>query len=126
MHLTVSLLDEGVFLQSEDLQNLLQAQHLDKSHGSLPAYWPTFSISVGNTSSGSGSLDAAAQQAPTQSTPSQASPVSSASPGAPIMTYAELLARETSAMRNAQGPWKPRIEKTEELLVSLPAPALVP
>ena len=78
-----------------------------------------FSISVGDASSDSGSQGAAAQRALTQTPPSQASQVSSASPGAPIMTYAELLARETSAMRNAQGPWKPRIEKTEELLVSL-------
>ncbi|CAK0786354.1 hypothetical protein CVIRNUC_009567 [Coccomyxa viridis] len=91
-------------------------QHSDRLPGSLPAYWPTFSISVGDASPNSGSQDTAAQQAPTQASPSQASPVSSASPGAPIMTYAELLARETSAMRNAQGPWKPRIEKSEELL----------
>ena len=126
MHLTVSLSKEGVSLQSEDLQNSLQAQHPDRSAGSLPAHWPTFSISAGDTSPDSGSQDAAAQQARTQDPPSQVSPVSSASPGAPIMTYAELLARETSAMRNARGPWKPRIEKTDELLVSLPAPVLVP
>ena len=61
-----------------------------------------------------------------QTTPSQAAPISSSSPGAPIMTYAELLACETNAMMNVQGPWKPRIEKTEELLVSLLAPATDP
>ena len=96
----------------------MQEQHSDRLPGRLSAYWPTFSISVGDASPDSGSQDTAAQQAPTQTSPSQASPVSCASPSAPILTYAELLARETSAMRNAQGPWKPRIEKSEELLVS--------
>ena len=118
-----TIVNDHFILHRTHLHNLLQEQYPERMPGSLPAFWPTFNIRVGSTTSDSDSQGTAEQRKP----PSQASPASSSSPGGPpIMTYAELLACETSAMRNAQGPWRPRIEKTEELLVGLQRPQCFP
>ena len=34
-----------------------------------------------------------------------------------LKTYAELLSEETAAMKNAVGPWQPRVEKSSKLMV---------
>ena len=34
-----------------------------------------------------------------------------------LKTYAELLSEETAAMKNAVGPWQPRLEKSSKLMV---------
>ena len=36
-----------------------------------------------------------------------------------LKTYAELLSEETAAMKNAVGPWQPRLEKSSKLMVSV-------
>lgn len=106
---------------------MLQNQEDDKSLGSLPAYWPAWRISVHGISTDS---DSEASSSPPPSLHSQRSSDSSASEDmAPafnggarqaLKPYAQLLAEETAAMQNAAGPWRPRIEKSGKLKVSLP------
>lgn len=36
----------------------------------------------------------------------------------PLKSYAQLLAEENAAMKAAIGPWQPRLEKSNKLLVS--------
>ena len=110
-----------------DAVTMLQDQEDDKSLGSLPAYWPAWRISVHGIPTDS---DSEASSSPPSSCCSQrSSDTSVAEDMAPALNggarqalkpYAQLLAEETAAMKNAVGPWWPRIEKSGKLKVTLP------
>ena len=107
---------------------MLQDQEDDKSLGSLPAYWPAWRISVHGIPTDSDSE--ASSSPPFKSAAASAAAIllwlrtwrlpSNGGARQALKPYAQLLAEETAAMKNAVGPWQPRIEKSGKLKVTLP------
>lgn len=108
-------------------------KHDATSPDRLPAYWgrrPGFHISVDNTSTETSSDGSASPPSDTRSQPqgehTQEGMVPAHAAGhrctRQLKTYAQLLSEETVAMKNAVGPWQPRMEKSSKLMVCICSP----
>ncbi len=104
---------------------MLQDQEDDRILGSLPAYWPTWRISVHSIPTNSDSDDSSSPSSSLRSHHSSdvaeaMAPAFKGGARQALKPYAQLLAEETAAMQNAAGPWRPRMEKSGKLKVTLP------
>lgn len=115
--------------ETEVLCVMQESMHDADMPGKLPAYWPAACLgsSIGDTPT---DISLSPEGPPVNHchtceadndsprADSQGAGGLAASAGKQhLKTYAELLSEETAAMKNAVGPWQPRLEKSSKLMV---------